>query len=201
MKKFIAIMTLMLLLVSFAGAQASATASTQTPAASSAPAAPVSGFKKEFLTNYETLFKKMIDLATKMPEEKYDWRPAEGVRSIGEVYLHIGIANYGFASSFGAQFPTDINLRTLEKSKPGKAKTIEFLKRSNEYVRGLIVAMSDADLDKGIKLFGNPTTVRGAIVFMGMHHSEHLGQSIAYARVNGVVPPWSEEAPAPAPKK
>src|SRR5882724_5894966 len=115
MKKLIAVMTLMLLLVSFAGAQAAASSSAQTPAAS---AVPVSGFKKEFLSNYDTLFKKMIDLATKMPEEKYDWRPAEGVRSIGEVYLHLGISNYGLARPFGAQFPTDINLRTLEKSKP-----------------------------------------------------------------------------------
>lgn len=191
MKKIIAVFTLMLLMSSMAMAQAAA----QAPAAT---AATPTGFRKEFLGNYDTLFKKVIDLATKMPEDKYDWRPAEGVRSIGEVYLHIGIANYGLSRPFGAQMPTDIDLRKLEKSKPGKAKTIEFLNRSNGYVRGLIEAMPDADLQKMVNLFGKQVSTQEALVFLGMHHSEHLGQSIAYARSAGVVPPWSEEGPAPA---
>jgi len=186
MKKMAAI-ALLFILGTFSMAQV------QQGVVSATPQSAPTGFRKEFLNNYDTLFKKVIDLATKMPEDKYDWRPEEGVRSIGEVYLHIGIANYGFARSFGAKFPTDIDLRTLEKSKPGKAKTIEFLKRSDEYVRGLILALPDADFEKSVTLFGQQTTIRGAIVFMGMHHSEHLGQSIAYARVAGIVPPWSED--------
>jgi uncharacterized damage-inducible protein DinB len=205
MKKNIAVVTLVLLIASMAMAQAtsqppsqapSASMVSQAPSASMAANAPPTGLRKEFLGQYDIFFKKVIDLATKMPEDKYDWRPAEGVRSIGEVYLHIGIANYGLARFFGGTIPTDINLRTLEKSKPGKAKTIEFLKRSNDYVRNLIATMPDADLEKPVTVFGNPMTYRGAIVFMGMHHSEHLGQSIAYARSVGVTPPWSEEAPA-----
>ena len=213
MKKMIAAMTLILLLASMAMAQAAAqpttqkpvaqtwgtqtpVASAQTPAATT-PAAPT-GFRKEFLGSYDLLCKKIVDLATKMPEEKYDWHPAEGVRSIGEVYLHMGIANYGLSRFVGGTIPADINLKGLEKSKPGKAKTIEFLKRSNDYVHGVIAGLSDADLEKAVTVFGKPTTYRGALLIIGMHQSEHLGQSISYARNVGVTPPWSEDAPAPA---
>src|SRR5882724_4764973 len=155
MKKIIAVMTLLLLMASMAMAQAAA----QTPAAAAqttpTPAAPT-GFRKEFLGSYDLLCKKIVDLATKMPEEKYDWRPGEGVRSIGEVYLHMGIANYSLSRFVGATIPADINLKGLEKSKPGKAKTIEFLKRSTEYLHGVVAGLSDADLEKAVTVFGNP---------------------------------------------
>jgi len=195
MRRLISVATLLAVLSTLALAQA------QKPAAAAPAASAGASFKKEFLVRYDELFKKVIALASAMPEDKYDWRPAKDVRSIGEVYLHIANANYLFAGAFGGKPPAYLDPKTFEDSKPGKAKTVEYLKEANTTVRALIEAQTDADLEKTVKFFGKDFTVRGVIDFMGMHASEHLGQSIAYARMNGVVPPWSVPQPKPAAKK
>jgi uncharacterized damage-inducible protein DinB len=74
-----------------------------------------------------------------------------------------------------------------------KAKVLPVLKESFAHFRGAILALSDADGDKPQKMFNRQTTLRGALMMIDRHWGEHLGQSIAYARVNGVVPPWTQE--------
>ena len=77
----------------------------------------------------------------------------------------------------------------IEKVITKKADVIAELKRSFEHLRNAVNATSD--LEKPVKMFGTQTTHRGVLVTVLSHLHEHLGQSVAYARINGVVPPWS----------
>jgi uncharacterized damage-inducible protein DinB len=161
------------------------TASPQGPAGS----LPRSGFRAEFLHDLDDVEKKIVELAEAVPASKYNWRPAPGVRSVSEVYMHIAGGNYFLATFAGAKPPT-YDTRTLEKITE-KGRVTDELKKSFDYLRAVAVQASDADLEKPIKMFGNDTTVRGALMTALNHLHEHLGQSIAYARMNGIVPPWS----------
>jgi uncharacterized damage-inducible protein DinB len=151
--------------------------------------APKSGFRAEFLHDFDDVSKKIVELAEATPASKYAWRPAPGVRSFSEVYMHIAGANYFLATFAGAK-PPSYDTRNLEKI-GDKARVIEELRKSFDYLRMVAMQVSDADLDKPIKMFGYDTTHRGALMAALNHLHEHLGQSIAYARMNGVVPPWS----------
>ena len=151
--------------------------------------APKSGFRAEFLHDFDDVSKKIVELAEATPASKYAWRPAPGVRSFSEVYMHIAGGNYFLATFAGAK-PPSYDTRNLEKI-GDKARVIEELRKSFDYLRMVAMQVSDADLDKPIKMFGYDTTHRGALMAALNHLHEHLGQSIAYARMNGVVPPWS----------
>lgn len=151
-----------------------------------APAA-ASDFRADFLRDVEQAEKKFTSLAEAMPAEKYSWRPAEGVRSVSEVFVHVAGANAGLLRFAGVQPPAGF-ARDAEKTVTAKPKVEEMLKQSFEHLRQ---AAADADLNKQVKFFGRTSTVQELLIFIGNHMHEHLGQSIAYARVNGVVPPWS----------
>lgn len=165
-----------------------------------ATAAPTSGFRAEFLRQLDDVGKKMTDLAQAVPQEKFTWRPAEGVRSVSEVYTHLAGANFRLPRFAGIQPPTGID-RNMEQI-TDKAKVVDALKQSFEHVRQAALQISDADLDKPAKLFGRDTTVRDVFFLIALHQHEHLGQAIAYARMNGVVPPWTaaRQAAQPASK-
>ena len=152
-------------------------------------ATPKSGFRAEFLRDLDGVQKKIVDLATAVPADKYGWRPAPGVRSISEVYMHIAGGNY-FLASFTGMKPPGYDNRSLEKI-TDKDRVLVELKKSFEHLRTAALNASDTDLDKSIKMLGNDTTERAAFLTALNHLHEHLGQSIAYARMNGVVPPWS----------
>ncbi|MGZ5429106.1 MAG: DinB family protein [Thermoanaerobaculia bacterium] len=162
----------------------------QAPAA--APAAPASGFRAEFLGQHAYGEKQILDLAEATPADKYGWRPGEGVRSISEVYIHIAGGNYFLLGFAGIKPPAGLD-KEMEKNIAEKSKVIDELKKSFAHVRAGIAATSDADLDKPVKMFGRDTTVRGVLLSVVSHEFEHLGQSIAYARTNGIVPPWTAE--------
>jgi uncharacterized damage-inducible protein DinB len=161
------------------------------PAASLAPA--VTGARGEFLAEVAYYEQRYTRLAEALPAEKYSWRPAEGVRSIGEVYAHIATANYGIARALGTPLPAGIDPKTINANAADKAKTTQTLKDSFAHFRSAILAIKDADLNNAQNMFGQNTTVRGAFFLVTGHFGEHLGQSIAYARQNGIVPPWTEE--------
>ncbi len=134
---------------------------------------------------------KLIALAEAMPADKYGWRPGEGVRSVGEVFMHVASANFWLPTFWGAKVPAGVDPRNLEKEGADKAKTVAALKQSFEFVHEAINALPDSDLHKPIKIFGRDALVAEAMVGIASHDHEHLGQAIAYARMNGVVPPWS----------
>jgi uncharacterized damage-inducible protein DinB len=159
--------------------------------AAAAPA--VTGARGEFLAEVAYYEQRYTRLAEAVPAEKYSWRPAEGVRSIGEVYAHIAAANYGLARTLGTPLPAGIDLKAINANAADKVKTVQTLKDSFVHFRSAILAIKDADLNNPQKFFGQDTTVRGAFFMITGHSGEHLGQSIAYARQNGIVPPWTEE--------
>lgn len=164
-------------------------------AATQAPgAAPAAGARAEFLDRLAYYEQRFTRLAEAIPAEKYSWRPGDGVRSIGEVYAHITAANYGVAHAFGMQAPSGLDFKAIQAAAADKAKITQLLKDSFAHLRQAILPISDADMDKPQKMFGRQTTVRGAFMMIIGHFGEHLGQSIAYARVNGIIPPWTEEA-------
>jgi uncharacterized damage-inducible protein DinB len=150
------------------------------------------GFRGEFLDLLDDAQKKVLTLADAVPADKYSWRPAPGVRSVGEVYMHLASANYFFPTLWGVKPPADVDVAGLEKQGGDKAKVTAALQQSFAYVRHVVDTTSDADLDRSVNMFGHPGTVRETLFVMANHIHEHLGQSIAYARSNGVVPPWSQ---------
>jgi uncharacterized damage-inducible protein DinB len=154
---------------------------------------PSSGYRAEFLEDVAYYEQRFTRLAAAMPADKYTWRPGEGVRSVGEVYAHIIAANYGVARALGTPFPAGFDPKAVAAISGDKPKVQQALKESFVHFRGAILALNDADADKPQKMFNRDTTLRGALMMIDRHWGEHLGQSIAYARVNGVVPPWTEE--------
>jgi len=158
-----------------------------------AGAVPSSGYRAEFLAEVAYYEQRYVQLAEKMPADKYTWRPGEGVRSVGEVFIHITQANYGVARALGTEPPAGVDTKTLSGLATDKEKTVQALKDSFAHFRKAILALGDGDADKPQKMFGRQTTLRGSFILITGHFGEHLGQSIAYARVNGIVPPWTEE--------
>ena len=187
MKRFRGSVFFLGLLLAAAGAFAQTAA---TPAASPAPTV---GFRAEFLNELAGVEKRFVGLAEAMPADKYTWRPAGGVRSVSEVYMHVAAANYNLPRVLGTPPPAGFEVRGFDTSVTEKAKVIETLKQSFAHLRQAVLNMSDADGEKKLKWFGAENTYRGVLLFIIRHMAEHLGQSIAYARINGVVPPWTEE--------
>ncbi|MDP8979639.1 MAG: DinB family protein [Acidobacteriota bacterium] len=155
------------------------------------PAAPPS-FRMVFLNRLQDTETKLVSLAEATPQEKLAWRPAEGVRSAGEVFLHIAGANYFFLTPLGVKPPAGLNMG-MEKTVKAQADIVAELKKSFAHVRTAVEGMSDADMSKATKMFGQTLTYEGVLFVMANHMHEHFGQSIAYARTNGIVPPWSKK--------
>jgi uncharacterized damage-inducible protein DinB len=158
------------------------------PEAVEAPA-PNGAFRDEVVSRIEAIETKVVGLAEAMSQEQYAWRPAEGVRSVGELYGHIAGANFGLSGLFGAPAP--------EGAAPGadvtdKAQIVAALTASFAHLKGAVGGVPAADAESTMNMFGQEMTTRQALVTLTEHLSEHLGQGIAYARVNGVVPPWNQ---------
>ena len=161
----------------------------------------VTGYRSEVLSEVIVQEDKITRLAEAIPANKYTWRPAPDVRSFAEVFLHVSAANYNLYTLVGAKVPEGLDVRGLGKSTTDKAKVIATLKDSFAHAKAAIKAMSDADLEKSLDWFGGKNTQRGILLFIVRHAAEHLGQSIAYARMTGVTPPWTEDAKKPPEKK
>ncbi len=133
---------------------------------------------------------ELVSLAQAMPADKYTWRPAEGVRSVAEVYLHICAGNFYLTALAGAPAKSGFQFQGYEKSTTDKAEIIDRLNECFQFAENGIANLSDADLVKPTKWPSYPT-VGDVVLHIVAHTHEHLGQSIAYARMNGIVPPWS----------
>ena len=157
------------------------------------PVAPTSGPRLEFLDEVSYYEQRYLRLADAIPPEKFNWRPAEGVRTVGEVYMHIASVNYAYARMLGTPPPAGFDAKALMISSGDKTKVIQALKDSFLHFRNAILAIKDSELDKEIRTPRGQTSIRGAFFLITGHLGEHLGQSIAYARSVGVVPPWTEE--------
>jgi uncharacterized damage-inducible protein DinB len=150
------------------------------------------GLRKELIGQLADAEQKFLALADAMPAEKYSWRPAAGVRSVSEVYMHMVGANYMIPGMAGVKRKPDVALSPdMETKVTDKAQVIDMLKKSFAHARQAVMDVPDAQMDASVNLFGTPSTSRGVLLLMATHAHEHLGQSIAYARMNGIVPPWS----------
>ena len=136
--------------------------------------------------------RQLIELAQAFPEEKYTWRPAKGVRSVSEVFMHIAIANFYLISVTGPAMPPDTTADGLEESVKSKAQVINYLKRSLEAVKTARAHLKPGDLERKVNIQGKTVTVDGMYLRIIVHNNEHMGQLVAYARMNGIVPPWSK---------
>jgi uncharacterized damage-inducible protein DinB len=156
--------------------------------------APSYDLKAQAALDLADLQKKYTGLAAAIPAEKYAWRPAEGVRSINELFLHVAAAGFNFPTMMGAAPAPGFVAKDFEKSTADKAKVIEWLNKSFTYAIAALNSMSNADFAKLLPKLGPDANEGDVIYLMVVHAHEHLGQSIAYARTNGIVPPWTAAA-------
>jgi len=156
---------------------------------------------EEFVGQVVYVQKKIIDLANAVPEVDYTWRPAEGVRSVSEVYLHVAFANYICVTVSGGKVPEEVGFE-MDFSKADawatqttdKTVILEKVNESFEILKERIGNLTEEDLNREVEVFGMKMSTRNFIISMIGHCHEHLGQSIAYARINGVTPPWSAKS-------
>jgi len=136
-----------------------------------------------------TLSDKFVGLARVMAG-KYDWKPGQGVRSVGDVFNLIVSENKMLAGVLTGAGAPGGGMGAKPVTDPAEMQ--EALKSSYAALKTAVSGLSDADLKASVKLFGRDTTKLGALLMLLPDQHEHLGQSIAYARSNGVVPPWSK---------
>jgi uncharacterized damage-inducible protein DinB len=202
----ISIVTVMLgLLVTVAQAAPAAGPSNAPAAAAPAPApahAPMPAakgpFQRDLLGVYSYSQNQVLQLLDAIPQNKFNWRPAPGVRSVAEVFLHIAFSNYGLTKmATGKEPPADagweMNPTKWDKKATDKAEIKKILEQSFAHVHAVLGAVPDSDLDKMVNMMGHEMTERSVLIILASHLNEHLGQAIAYARTNKIVPPWTKD--------
>jgi uncharacterized damage-inducible protein DinB len=138
--------------------------------------------------------RQLVALAQAIPAEKFAWRPGPGVRSTSEVFMHIAMANFYLLSVTGPKMPADLTSADMEKTVTAKPEVIRWLQRSLDAVKTARAALKPGDLQRKVTIEGKQATVDGMYLRIIVHDNEHMGQLVAYARVNGIVPPWSQGA-------
>jgi uncharacterized damage-inducible protein DinB len=159
----------------------------QTPAGAAADEGIWHGYDGE----WRYVSRLLVSLAEAIPADKYGWRPAPGVRSVSEVLMHIAISNYYLLSVTGPKMPPELASNDAEKRIVSKPEVVAYLQRSLEAVKTARAQLKPGDLQRKVKIYGETVDVDGMYLRILCHDNEHMGQLIAYARMNGIVPPWS----------
>jgi len=160
-----------------------------------APEAPAAA--ADVLFSLSSVESEVMQLAKAVPEEKYGWRPGPGVRTFQQVFLHIAYANHLILSIAEGSDEGEVK-KTIEDNDKGeqqpisKEKTLAALTESFAEVHKYLDEVRAQALTRDAEFFGRKTTRRGVLIWLDTHMGEHLGQVIAYARMNGIVPPWSK---------
>jgi uncharacterized damage-inducible protein DinB len=186
------------LVVALVAAATPPAAAQQTTAAGSSVAP--AGLTADLLMDVGQLEKKMLGLARAIPAEKYAWRPGQGVRSVGEVLLHVASDNYLLPAALGAAADPATGIRAddyktalaFERRQLDRDATIAELEKSFAHLRKTLAATPATRLGEKVSLFGQPFTVQQTWILTATHLHEHLGQLIAYARTNNIAPPWGQ---------
>lgn len=157
------------------------------------------GVMGEFLNDVGQAEKKILGLAKAMPEAAWQYRPGQGVRSTAEVIMHVAADNYFIPAVLGITPPKETGITkeyesavAFEKKTVSREAALAELEKSFAFLRKAMQEMPEAQLDTAINVFGQKNTNRGFWLMATTHLHEHLGQLIAYARVNNVTPPWSK---------
>jgi uncharacterized damage-inducible protein DinB len=153
---------------------------------------PLAGLWQGYDGEWGHVSRQLVALAETFPPEKFAWRPGPGVRSTSEVFMHIAITDFYLLSVTGPKMPADLTSNSLEKKVVAKGEVIQWLKRSLEAVKNAHAGIQPAALQRRVKVENRDATVDGMYLRIIVHANEHMGQLIAYARMNGITPPWSE---------
>jgi uncharacterized damage-inducible protein DinB len=151
---------------------------------------PLEGVWQGYDGEWKHVSRQLIELAEATPPEKFAWRPAAGVRSTSEVYMHIAITNFYLLRVTGPKVPPDLK-EDMENKVTSKLEVINWLKRSLDAVQQAHLAETTKDLERKVRIHDRDATVDGMYLRIIVHANEHMGQLVAYARMTGVVPPWS----------
>jgi uncharacterized damage-inducible protein DinB len=154
---------------------------------------PLEGLWQGYDGEWIHVTKQVIALAEAIPADKFTFRPEPGVRSTNEVFMHIAMANFFLLSLTGPKVPPDLK-QDMETKVTAKADVIGLLGRSFEAVKTARVGLKPADFQRKVRVNDREATVDGMYLRIIVHANEHMGQLIAYARMMGVTPPWSESA-------
>lgn len=156
--------------------------------------APSYDMKGQALLDLETMQKKFVDLANVLPADKLTWRPSADSRSFAEVFLHVASERYGILNLMGAETPAGVDRKGLEKSTTDRARIVDELNKSWDFARKTIQGMTNAEFAKLLPKLGPQANAGDVVYILVADNHEHLGQSVAYARENGIVPPWTVAA-------
>ena len=149
-------------------------------------------FKIDFFKMFDSSSKKLIELADAIPPKDYNWTPAEEVRTIRELLMHVAGTHYFLASKLNSPVPERIKPREFSKSIKTKKAAQEILLYSLEHIREAVQKINKGQLYSTVYFFGRKETMQRVILQVGEHMAEHLGQLIVYARMRGIKPPWSK---------
>lgn len=199
--RFTRLPILLLLMTLTVRAQGRAPAAQPDSSLFAATANPNDGIWDGYDGEWRYASRQIVELAEAIPVEKYTWRPGPGVRSVSEVFMHIALANFYLLSATGPKMPAEMDDPAnahMERTTVAKPQVIAFLKRSLLAVATAHAQLLPGDLTRKVAIEGHPSTVDGMYLRILAHANEHMGQMIAYARVNGVVPPWSRPQPGAA---
>lgn len=163
--------------------------------------APSYDMKGQALVDLENMQKKFVELANALPAEKLTWRPSADSRSFAEVFLHVAAERYGILGLMGAETPAGVDRKGLEKSTTERARIVEELNKSYDFAHKTIEGMTNAEFAKLLPKLGPQANAGDVVYILVADAHEHLGQSIAYARENGITPPWTVEAQKKAAEK
>jgi len=163
--------------------------------------APSYDMKAQSLADLAAVQKKFVSLANALPADKYTWRPMEGSRSFAETFLHVAGERYQILALGGATPPASFHDKDFDKSTTDKAQIIDQLNQSWDFAQKTINDMTNADFAKLLPKLGPQANAGDVIYILVADAHEHLGQLIAYGRVNGIVPPWTVEAQKKAAEK
>lgn len=155
---------------------------------------PLEGLWQGYDGEWGHVSRQLVALADAIPAEKFAWRPAPGVRSTSEVLVHLAMANFYLLSVTGPKMPADLTSTDMEKTVTAKPEVIKWLKRSLDAVKSGRAGLKSGDLQRRVKINDRDANVDGVYLRIIVHANEHMGQLVAYARMNGIAPPWSEGA-------
>lgn len=173
----------------------------QTTGAAADHTAPSYDMKAQSLLDLEGVQKKFVALANAFPADKFTWRPSADSRSFAEVLLHVAGERYTILALMGATPPSDFDQKTFEKQTTDKERIVAELNRSWDFAQKTINGMNNADFAKLLPKLGPQANAGDVVYILVADAHEHLGQSVAYARMNGIVPPWTVEAQKKAAEK
>jgi hypothetical protein len=163
--------------------------------------APSYDMKAQALLDLQTVQTKMVALANAVPADKLTWRPSPDSRSFAEVFLHVAGERYQILALGGAVPPAGFDGKAFEKSTTEKAQIVADLNQTWDFAQKTMNSMSNADFAKPLPKLGPQANAGDVVYILVADAHEHLGQLVAYARENGIVPPWTLEAQKAAQKR